>query len=158
MSNPNNNPFLQPPADLAASIETSQESRAFLEEILSILNEAQEAIDRLNPQCDACGDCCKFDRAGHRLFVTTGELALLISKYTPISAKKLRCCYQQKDLCTARTHRPLGCRVFFCNKDEEEANIEIIESFHRQIVDSHKRHNIPYHYFELTGGLEFLIN
>ena len=33
--------------------------------------------------CDGCGRCCDFARAGHRLFVSTGELALLIVRPPP---------------------------------------------------------------------------
>jgi len=119
----------------------------FLAEIKNTLTDAQQEIDAHNPVCDACGRCCKFDVADHRLYVSTGELALLVSSEAPKTPANLRCEWQTDGNCLARNTRPLGCRVFYC---KTELSV-IYEKFHRKIVDIHKKYGVSYFYAEMTS-------
>ncbi len=152
------NTILLPPRGLIAAVRAALASRAFLDDIHSVLDEAGNRIAGLKPVCNACGACCRFDLSDHRLFATTGELALLVSKAAPTTAPPLRCCYQQNGLCAARADRPLGCRAFYCGKPVSETIAEIVEECHRAIVYAHKNWEIHYLYVELTAALQLADN
>ena len=122
----------------------------FLDELRRILADAERAIAASDPACESCGQCCDFTRMDHRLYVSTGELALLCSQPAPRPAKLWRCPYQIDKKCLARRDRPLGCRVFFCRSPLEE---DFYEQFHRKIVQLHRQFSVPYFYTELTGAL-----
>ncbi|MDD3663368.1 MAG: hypothetical protein PHT84_05930 [Candidatus Pacebacteria bacterium] len=137
--------------NIVTAVNTALESPSaanFLAEIRQTLADAQTEIDSRCPSCDACGRCCQFDTADHRLYVSTGELAVLLSSSPKITPQKLRCEWQIDHKCTARDNRPLGCRVFFCKSDLTE----IYEIFHRKIVDIHKKYSIAYFYAEMTSA------
>ncbi|HNX27081.1 MAG TPA: hypothetical protein PKK48_06700 [Phycisphaerae bacterium] len=135
----------------AASAALNGESpQKFLAEIQETLVAAQREIDACNPQCDACGRCCLFETAGHRLYVSTGELALLLSGEIPPKNGPLHCRWQISDRCTVRETRPLGCRVFYCKTDL----CDIYEKFHRKLVNIHKKYGISYFYAEMTAAAE----
>lgn len=138
--------------DACAEVLKSPSAADFIGEIQRLLIEAQAKIDSHNPSCAACGRCCMFDIAGHRLYVSTGELALLASTAAPEKPAPLRCQWQSGGGCVARDTRPLGCRVFYC---KTELN-EIYEKFHRKIVDTHKKYGVPYFYAEMTIAAEAL--
>ncbi|MCA9254012.1 MAG: YkgJ family cysteine cluster protein [Phycisphaerales bacterium] len=77
------------------------------------------AIADRAPVCTNRGLCCNFGAYDHDLFVTTIELAYFIAGHgdawrSPPAHEK-RCPYQIDGVCTAREHRPLGCRLFFCD-------------------------------------------
>ncbi len=79
------------------------------------------------PICRNQGHCCKFDTYGHKLYVTTVELIHFARgnrhqwprpPTDPQSATRnplSTCPFQVQGRCTARQHRPLGCRIFFCD-------------------------------------------
>ncbi len=80
--------------------------------------EVDAAIAARKPVCVNRGDCCKLDSFGHRMFVTDVELAYFTQGVhhrwrSPDGSGS--CPYQQEGRCTAREHRPLGCRIFFCD-------------------------------------------
>ena len=107
--------------------------------------------------CLGGGGCCRFDLAGHRLYVSIGELALLTRQ--PPGRREpapLRCPYQDGPRCTARARRPLGCRVFFCRRKEGGAPARTYEDCHALIRRLHDRYGAHYAYLELTGALREL--
>ena len=101
------------------------------------------------------GCCCKFDLAGHRLYLSTPELAYLIEQPPPSmqSARRLRCPYQIGPRCMARQRRSLGCRVFFCDEKLTLATQRLYEEAHEDIRNLAKALELPYRYAELTGVL-----
>src|SRR5262245_16386360 len=74
------------------------------------------------PICWNRGACCKFGAFGHRLLVTDLEL----SYFAHGRGHDLRvvttdaCPYQVDGMCTAREHRPLGCRIYFCDESAQQ--------------------------------------
>jgi Fe-S-cluster containining protein len=104
-------------------------------------------------QCRACGECCRFERFDHRLYVTPAELAWLLAVPPPQPAAPLRCPYQAGARCMARERRPLGCRIFFCDGGESDQ----YEAVHAQVKDLHQKLRVPYAYVELSGALMQLI-
>lgn len=110
-----------------------------------------------NCRCLGGGCCCKFDIFGHRLYVTTAELALLTQPAKPsLPAKPWRCAYQYGPRCTAYQRRPLGCRLFFCSDVDQQDRTELYERLHSAIKILHRTHCIPYTYAELTGLLDVI--
>jgi len=143
----------EPLDDLAAIV------RACPPAALAQLEQLYGQLDReaacLAGVCLGGGACCRFDLAGHRLYVTPLELAALIRRPAPVVAAPLRCPYQLGPRCQARDGRPLGCRVFFCQADAQ-AVAELYEHYHRLIRDLHSRHGVPYRYVELSAALSGL--
>jgi len=105
--------------------------------------------------CLGGGACCKFDLAGHRLYLSTGELALLTLEAPPRPARsrRRRCPYQVGPRCVARDRRPLGCRIFFCSPGLGEWCRCAYERFHRRIRELHAQQDLPYLYVELTDAI-----
>lgn len=132
------------------AIDHAVEASGFLDELRDILTQADAAIAQKSSLCKGCGRCCDFARMDHRLYVSTGELALLSSIPPPSPAQALQCPYQINDQCTARDFRPLGCRAYFCESNLPE---DFYEIYHEMIRDSHKTFAVPYHYMELTKAL-----
>jgi len=70
------------PADanrqLARAVARCAADTAFLAELQNILDQADRAARRHRFKCRQCGECCRFEQFGHRLYVTAGELALML--------------------------------------------------------------------------------
>ncbi len=127
----------------------------FLDGLREVLTQADSAIARSGNNCQGCGECCDFASAEHRLYVSTGELALLSSVEPVVEPTLLKCPYQADQQCFARSCRPLGCRVYFCKSSLAD---DFYEQFHRKIIDFHKRFEVDYCYEELTSSLMELRN
>jgi len=111
------------------------------------------AVAASGAACRACGRCCRFDRVDHKLYVSAGELALLISKPPGRHARTTGCPYQVGRLCKARERRPLGCRTFFCEKQLADFSHGLYEEWHAGIRRVHEKRRVPYLYVELLAGL-----
>jgi Fe-S-cluster containining protein len=152
MPHTNNNRDGHTPS-LAERIATCQADEGFLRALRNLYVAADAAVAARGLSCKACGDCCDFARAGHRLYVSTGELALLVQTPPPQPPLEGRCPYQVNGRCTVRTRRALGCRLFFCDPAEREESREIYEAYHGRIRQLHDAHGLPYAYTELTAAL-----
>jgi Fe-S-cluster containining protein len=115
-------------------------------------------IDRRRPLCVISGRCCRFEEYGHRLFVTTMELAAFIAD-RPASGKSQAawsgkgCPFQAEKLCTVHAIRPMGCRLFFCDASSMEWQQNQYEQFHSRLKRLHEEMNVPYFYVEWRQGL-----
>jgi Fe-S-cluster containining protein len=138
--------------NLLVAISLARSNPECLRELQSLLESAERDVVALGLICGGCGTCCDFAAAGHRLYASTAEIALLLSVGSPPEAPELRCPYQQKGRCVGRTVRPLGCRMYFCNEDDL-AYQAIYERTHERIGELHQREEIPYRYVELTAAL-----
>jgi len=130
-----------------------------------IYHELQTRIDARKPLCVASGKCCKFEEFGHRLFITTLELAKFLYDWEtgdwPDGAMEaLRrwdgggCPFQIEKLCGVHLVRPFGCRIFFCDSTATEWQQERYEEFHSEISGLHESLNVPYFYVEWREGLK----
>ena len=140
------------PGELARAVAACRRNAAFLAEIGQILAEASADTDQAD-DCRACGQCCRFAEFGHRLYVSTGELALLTLSPPPAAVQPGRCPYQTGPACTARDRRALGCRLFVCQSGSAERSAAAYERFHARIRHCHADHALPYLYVELAAGL-----
>lgn len=110
------------------------------ERVQAIYASAEKEIAAVGPVCLASGRCCRFKEYGHTLFVSNLEANVLLegapAYERPVSGDF--CPFQKEKLCTAREHRPLGCRVFFCDPGYQETSHRITEKYLaelRQLAD-----------------------
>ncbi|MGC9259233.1 MAG: hypothetical protein ACP5I8_04010 [Phycisphaerae bacterium] len=131
--------------------------------------------------CNSSGRCCQFEIWGHKLYVSTLELAYFRHKATnvPMTPAPPRsrsgaiyfplplygkngdftpgCPWQMNALCTAREGRPLGCRVYFCDAATATWQSERYEYYHHKISDLHKQFDLPYRYMEWRSALALIM-
>ncbi|HUU58800.1 MAG TPA: hypothetical protein VMZ50_04605 [Phycisphaerae bacterium] len=146
------------PADFARAVRTAQGRTEFLSALRAVYREADLVAASSGATCLGGGGCCKFDLTGHRLYVSTGELSLLMLSPPPRPRRALqhRCPYQVGPRCMARALRPLGCRLFFCNPGARAWSQSAYEPFHRRIRELHDQHGVGYRYVEMTCALAML--
>jgi hypothetical protein len=98
--------------------------------VLDVYAEVDRAVAAAGPRCDASGRCCRFAEYGHTLFVSQFEAELLLESAPPYTApvSAATCPFQVGNLCTAREHRPLGCRIYFCDPAYQDRQGEITEA------------------------------
>lgn len=140
-----------------------------------IYGEVDAAVKQRGPKCETSGRCCKFNTHDHLLYVTGLEIAWFLrqaaAQQAPVDAaygeqiKGLRlpvlsprdlpdsCAWQVDGLCSAHGFRPLGCRVYFCEKGTEDWQQETYEKFQMQLRSLHDLLGLPYAYMEWRGGL-----
>lgn len=132
--------------------------RAGLEAIFA---ETAREITTRAPACWASGRCCNFTQAGHRLYVTGLEAAYTVSlapatpgarELTPESladaVARGGCPFQAANLCSAHTIKPLGCRVYFCDRGAQRWQEDLSERMLARVRALHEGHSIPYAYAE----------
>lgn len=133
-------------------------------EVLGAVDElygrVQAEIDRRRPVCAISGRCCRFEEYGHRLFVTTIELARFVHDLAPTPSHEdwdgAGCPFQQSKLCTVHARRPFGCRMFFCDATSTEWQNSAYERFHAELKQCHERLNVPYLYAEWREAIRKL--
>lgn len=117
-----------------------------------------DAIELQRPVCDRSGRCCRFEEYGHRLFVTTAEMATFFHdlKEPPIAAPG-GCPFQKSGLCSVHPIRPLGCRIYFCDPSAAEWQRDQYERIHRELRRLHEQWSVPYFYVEWREALESVL-
>lgn len=120
------------------------------------------AVRQRGPVCWASGRCCNFNAYGHLLYVTGLEIAWFLGKIEASSQHanwrdrldlKAPCPFQVNSLCTTHTMRPLGCRIYFCQRGTEEWQHEVYETFQSRLRALHDELALPYRYMEWRAGL-----
>lgn len=127
-----------------------------------IYDRTDQAIARRNPKCSLSGRCCKFEEYGHRLYVTSIELAVFINDMQrmnlarPTGWNGLGCPFQRGKLCTVHKIRPFGCRIFFCDPTATDYLADLYEQFHAELKRLHDQFSVPYAYMEWRSALRQL--
>lgn len=141
------------------------EVRAALE---SIYTDAASAIAARGPACWASGRCCNFEKHGHRLYVTGLEAAYCVASLPQTAPKqpasfaepKLRlmvletarqsggCPFQVSNLCGVHAIKPLGCRLYFCDKSAQGWQNDLSEQLLARIRALHEQFTVEYRYGE----------
>ena len=139
---------------LAAHLSDEQIGAAASE----VLCEADETIGYYQPTCWNRGDCCRFGAAGHKLYLTLPELIRFGQAQQPVPVKYGTdvCPYQREGRCTARTARPLGCRIYFCQASARWWQPAVTEEYLRRLRNVGARFGLPHLYVEWLDGLRAL--
>ena len=128
--------------------------------IANVYHALQDAIDLRRPVCSSSGRCCRFEEYGHRLFVTTMEMAAFLSQSNrsldPPGWNGIGCPFQLNGLCDVHPIRPFGCRIFFCDETSTAWQAEQYERLHRELKRLHDDLNVPYFYVEWRDALAAL--
>lgn len=150
-------------------------------EIVRFFLEARARIDEVvrarRPICLASGACCHFERYGHRMYVSGLEAAFVVGRIEvaraaraanplrilEVDAARARgdCPYLVAGTTAARCgeheERPLGCRIYFCDRGADGRGSEwqsaLYEEIHRDVMALHERIGAPYRYLEWRAAL-----
>ncbi len=137
-------------------------------ELEEIYAEVAREISERGPACWASGRCCNFAKAGHRLYTTGLEAAYTVARLGGLGApargllaadvERARaaggCPFQEGNLCGVHGVRPLGCRVYFCDRTAQVWQHDLTERGMERIRALHDRHGIVYAYAEWRALLE----
>ena len=139
---------------LRGAVEEARKHPELLARLAELYRGVQAEIDQRKPRCDVSGRCCRFDEYGHKLFVTTLELAGFAAQVRAAETPSTGACpYQVNGLCSTHLVRPFGCRIFFCDPTATAWQQEQYEQFHLQLKNLHEELGVPYLYFEWLAGL-----
>ena len=127
----------------------------------SIYARASSEIASRGPACWASGRCCNFERTGHRLYVTGLEAAYALARASrsvtlaDIDAARARggCPFQEQNLCGIHTIKPVGCRVYFCDRSAQSWQRDLCERLVADIRELHDAHQVEYRYGEWRAML-----
>jgi Fe-S-cluster containining protein len=125
----------------------------------ALYREVEGEIDARRPLCVVSGKCCRFEEYGHRLYVTTLELASFVRQHSAAPDATwdgTGCPFQRSKLCTVHSIRPFGCRMFFCDATSTQWQNDAYERFHDQLKRVHAELNVPYYYVEWRTALQIL--
>lgn len=115
---------------ITVEVDEDLRQQAFrdLEELYA---EVEAFIAKASPVCIQRGVCCHFEEAQHELFASALETDYALAQHPdpPRPEGKGRCPYQVGKRCTARAGRPLGCRLYFCDRNTESVLREAHEHF-----------------------------
>ena len=135
-----------------------------IEAVRRLYADVQREIDARRPLCVISGRCCRFEEFGHRLFVTTAEVAAFIRELPGLQSKAAAsgawdgtgCPFQSNKMCTVHAIRPFGCRMFFCDATSTEWQNQTYEHFHARLKRLHEELAVPYFYVEWRRALRLL--
>jgi Fe-S-cluster containining protein len=130
-----------------------------------VYSDVAAQIEARGPACWASGRCCHFESAGHLLYVTGLEAAYVVVGLQEERRKELvqsrglyhGCLFQSANLCTVHGIKPLGCRVYFCDRSAREWQQSLSEHGLAQIRGLHDRHGIEYRYGEWRAMLDQVV-
>ncbi len=169
-----------------APIQQASTNPALLAELDAFFGQLDQRIAEHQPVCRNRGVCCKFDAFGHKLYVTTLELAYFRARHADrlqeqnprpkrdaqraagfslrdsnaanaASGGEQSCPFQLDGLCTTREARPVGCRVFFCESADERWQSELTEWALARLREMHEQFDVAYSYTEWLAALDELI-
>ncbi|MFI5380752.1 MAG: hypothetical protein ACHRHE_15745 [Tepidisphaerales bacterium] len=130
----------------------------------AVYADLQRQIDLRRPLCQLSGRCCHFEEFGHRLYVTTMELACFVAGLGQARARDgteapadsgdgRGCPFQAGKLCGVHPIRPFGCRIYFCDATAQEWQQEQYAHFHARLRRLHDELAVPYFYVEWRQAL-----
>jgi len=133
---------------------------ALRDAVLNIYAEVDAAVARAAPRCEVSGRCCRFTEYGHTLFLSAFEAEILLdgtSAY-PQPVSRDGCPFQIAGRCTAREHRPIGCRVYFCDPAfQEEQQGPITEAAISKLKRLADEYDTGWHYAPLHVMLNLAV-
>jgi len=148
--------------ELRTAVLAASERPEVREAVGRVYANLAKAIEARRPICQTSGRCCRFEEFGHRLYVTTLELAKVVhdldqiekEQAPSISPKSLPvltahnpqptthnergCRFQVDGLCSIHAIRPFGCRIFFCDATSTQWQHDQYEQHHAELRGLHE--------------------
>lgn len=146
-------------AELSTAVAVAKGQPAALAAVAALYAAIQAEIDARKPVCVISGRCCHFEKYGHRLYVTTIELAAFMAQLPTKPMENWTgqgCPFQAGKLCGVHAIRPMGCRLFFCDPTSTDWQQTLYERFHADLKKLHTRFAVPYFYCEWRAALALL--
>jgi Fe-S-cluster containining protein len=142
-----------------------QEVRAAVK---AVYRDLAAEVEERRPVCVVSGRCCRFEEYGHRLYVTTMELAAFVhgleatSRGEALSTSMNQwngagCPFQISKLCGVHAIRPFGCRIYFCDPTSTRWQQDAYELFHARLKRLHEELDVPYYYVEWRQALRAIL-
>lgn len=170
-------PVSNPPDNLPSHWLTAIARPEIASALESIYAAATRAIAECGPACWASGRCCNFEQTGHLLYVTGLEAAYAIALLPEIAGTRREnypearltlpvledarsrggCPFQLANLCGIHAIKPLGCRVYFCDKSAQGWQNDLSERLLADIRAMHDRFGIDYRYGEWRAMLALFV-
>ena len=122
--------------------------------LTKIYVELEKELEAHPQPCTGCGECCHFEKAGHRLYGSSLELAFLKEKHpSPTLHEEDRCPHQIEKSCSVRHERLIGCRTFFRlhSQGETEAVEELYEKFLGKLKKLYRESELEWEYRDLMS-------
>ena len=119
------------------------------QDMLLFYKNVNQEIKKLPQPCEACGQCCNFGKAGHRLYASALEFMYLLDKYLVTdNCNEDICPFLKNNKCSVRDRRMLGCRSYFClHSAQDKIKAENIYEKNLSILKKlHLKYNIDWHY------------
>jgi Fe-S-cluster containining protein len=139
------------------------EASAMLDDVYA---QTAREIEARGPACWASARCCHFETTGHRLYVTGLEAAYTLARLDEGTLARLggggalehawragTCAFLAGNLCGAHAIKPLGCRVYFCDRSAQAWQQDLCERMLGRIREAHDRTGAGYLYGEWRGLL-----
>jgi Fe-S-cluster containining protein len=147
---------------LRCTVEEAADRPEVIAAVGKLYAQVQREVDSRRPLCQLSGRCCRFEEYGHRLYVTTIELAAFVRALLDSGADTVMsleswdgtgCPFQLNRLCSVHAIRPFGCRMFFCDATSTQWQNALYERFHAQLKRLHETLAVPYFYVEWRQAL-----
>lgn len=120
-----------------------------------LFDELDAEVAAVGARCEASGNCCDFPTAGHRLYTSRVE-AERFARGVDLSAWDADsglCPAWVDRRCTAREHRPTGCRVYYCDPDHEQTLEDVAERSITRLKWLHDAHDVAWDYRDFLAHL-----
>lgn len=134
------------------------QTREVAAEIEAIYQIVADQVAAHQPVCVSSGRCCHFRDHGHLLYTTGLEAAYAVGRLGPgqslspssVSSAVERgdCPFLVREQCSVHTIKPSGCRIYFCDQENEGWQQALSERVVDQLRRLHERRAIPYRYAE----------
>ena len=158
---------MNPPATTQSWL-TAARDPTIVAQLESIYAQCAIAIENRAPTCWASGRCCNFKATGHLLYVTGLEAAYAVTRLTPAHPSLTQqalteaiasggCPFQINNTCGIHTIKPLGCRIYFCDKSSQDWQHDLSETPLTSIRALHDQHHLDYRYGEWRIMLNALL-
>jgi Fe-S-cluster containining protein len=147
-------------AALVAAWRAAAADPAVAADLDALYADVAAEIRARGPVCWASGRCCNFVSAGHLLYATGLETAHTLRQLnpdahpplTPLTIADARarggCPFQSANLCGIHPIRPLGCRIYFCDRSAQDWQQDLYERALARLRAIHDDRGIPYRYAE----------
>ncbi len=149
-----------PMPELARAIEQAIAQPQLLAEVDRLYEQIRVETAARKPLCVMSGRCCHFESYGHRMYVSTVELAAFVAGVRGLAGSQnlaawdgTGCPFQVGKTCGVHSIRPMGCRVFFCDPTSTDWQTDLYEKIHNQLRKLHESWEIPYFYVEWRQAL-----